>query len=120
MGRSLVVSPPQHLRDSHTPLHLKTLEMESFPDIACVRSLVSLSTSPPSGDVQHRRPRNDMEPWESISQEPSDGLLISHFAFEAWPDYGVPLGEDVEKLRRLVTSVEKMKGELEAEVWVHW
>lgn len=85
-----------------------------------MRSLVSLSASPPSVDVHRQPPSNGLQPWESISQEPTDGLLITHFAFEAWPDYGVPLGEDVEKLRRLVVSVEKMKAELEAEVWVHW
>lgn len=94
--------------------------MRSFPEIACERSLVLLSTSPLSPEFQLDATESGSQPWETVPTASSDGLLITHFAFEAWPDYGVPLGEDVEKLRRLVVSVEKMKAELGAEVWVHW
>lgn len=44
-------------------------------------------------------------------------LEVLHYHFEAWPDHGVPEGEDVEALRRLVLEIEEIR---EGEVWVHW
>lgn len=59
--------------------------------------------------------------------EISDGkktMQLHHYFFAEWPDHGVPQGEHVECLRRLVEEVAERsgtdRGELECEVWVHW
>jgi protein-tyrosine phosphatase len=44
-------------------------------------------------------------------------MKVLHYHFEAWPDHGVPNGQGVEALRRLIREVEEKR---EGEVWVHW
>lgn len=58
--------------------------------------------------------------------EVSDGhasKVVHHYFFSSWPDHGVPEGENVECLRRLVEDVAQQSGtdsgEQKCEVWVH-
>lgn len=48
---------------------------------------------------------------------------VHHYFFSSWPDHGVPEGENVECLRRLVEDIARQsgtdRGEQECEVWVH-
>jgi protein-tyrosine phosphatase len=53
----------------------------------------------------------------NVTQFRLNELDVVHYMFEAWPDHGVPQGNDVEALRRLVLEVETVR---EGEVWVHW
>lgn len=59
--------------------------------------------------------------------EVSDGnetKVIHHYFFSSWPDHGVPEGDNVDRLRRLVEDVARQsgtdRGEQKCEVWVHW
>lgn len=50
-------------------------------------------------------------------------MTLHHYAYEGWPDFGVPQGNDVDKLIELIKEVENKKkeaGEAGCEVWVHW
>jgi protein-tyrosine phosphatase len=52
-----------------------------------------------------------------------EAVTIHHYYFDAWPDHGVPTGDAVEKLRKLVYQIGQKREELggeECEVWVHW
>ena len=49
--------------------------------------------------------------------------VVHHYFFSSWPDHGVPQGENVARLRRLVEDIARQsgtdRGEQECEVWVH-
>lgn len=50
-------------------------------------------------------------------------MTLHHYAYEGWPDFGVPQGNDVNKLIELIKEVKTKKkeaGEAGCEVWVHW
>jgi protein-tyrosine phosphatase len=53
-------------------------------------------------------------------------MELHHYHFVGWPDHGVPGGENVNALKRLIDEVERRKLELkveigeDVEVWVHW
>lgn len=51
----------------------------------------------------------------------ADAMMIYHYHFTAWPDHGVPEGDQVGALKRLVYAVGRHREELGGcEVWVHW
>ena len=53
----------------------------------------------------------------NVTELKLNDLDVVHYHFNAWPDHGVPQGDGVEALRRLVLEVEESR---EGEVWVHW
>lgn len=50
-----------------------------------------------------------------------EAMTVWHYHFDAWPDHGVPEGEAVNALRRLILEIARRREELgDCEVWVHW
>jgi hypothetical protein len=47
-----------------------------------------------------------------------DHIEITHYRFVLWPDHGVPSGEAVGAMRRLVEEVERRRED--SEIWIHW
>lgn len=80
-------------------VHLKLTSQERRPDIGSVYSELDLSDGEKT-------------------------MTLHHYFFCEWPDHGVPEGEHVEYLRKLVQEVAERSGtardELDCEVWVHW
>ncbi|ORY31264.1 protein-tyrosine phosphatase-like protein [Naematelia encephala] len=84
--------------DSPLTLDLHPLIREPMKDHSSIRTEVDLSSS--AGDV----------------------MRVIHYHFEGWPDFGVPKGDDVKALERLVREVVGVRaanGGLACEVWVH-
>nr|XP_019050776.1 hypothetical protein I302_01218 [Kwoniella bestiolae CBS 10118]OCF29706.1 hypothetical protein I302_01218 [Kwoniella bestiolae CBS 10118] len=46
-------------------------------------------------------------------------VTVHHYHFDAWPDHGVPQGEGVEALSKLIDEIQQRKDSLGCEVWVH-
>lgn len=143
ISSSLLIKPPKGLRDSHEVIELKTMEMETFSEIESIRTLVRMRMKGNDGEsetVSESRSENQStvpqaaspsststtgdKPWEthhlsSSSFKPND-MLLWHFSFSAWPDFGTPAASSVSALRRLIHSTEKLRKKLDdAEVWVH-
>ncbi|WVQ63604.1 uncharacterized protein L199_001757 [Kwoniella botswanensis] len=46
-------------------------------------------------------------------------VKVHHYHFDSWPDHGVPQGQGVEALSKLVDEIQQRKDSLGCEVWVH-
>lgn len=68
-------------------------------------------------DVQVGEPERREELLSEVRKVKLGDMEVTHYHFEAWPDFGVPSGQGVEALRRLVLEVDRIR---EGEVWVHW
>ncbi|OCF35866.1 hypothetical protein I317_07280 [Kwoniella heveanensis CBS 569] len=90
----------EHAMD-HLPL--KLIKSEQIPSISSTVTHLQLG-HPPN---------------QSTKDAGEEAVTIHHYHFDAWPDHGVPTGQDVAALRNLVLEVERKRKELSSEVWVH-
>lgn len=72
--------------------------------------------------VAESRRRDDLGATYSLMELGGDGekMRLHHYYFSAWPDHGVPKGDQVDALAKLVDEVRRQWEELGCEVWVHW
>jgi protein tyrosine phosphatase len=104
VGRSVTYDAPDHA-DSHPAIQLTLESTTDLPKTSSTLSKLTLSLAADESDL-------DIPP-----------MTLLHYAYEGWPDFGVPQGNDVNKLIELIKEVESKKkeaGEAGCEVWVHW
>lgn len=104
VGRSVTYDAPDHA-DSHPAIQLTLESTTHLPKTSSTLSTLTLSLAADESDL-------DIPP-----------MTLLHYAYEGWPDFGVPQGNDVNKLIELIKEVgskKKEAGEAGCEVWVHW
>lgn len=60
-------------------------------------------------------------PRTSKGESKGGKMQLRHYLFNAWPDFGVPTGQAVQKLKALIEHIGQERERLgDCEVWVHW
>ena len=106
IGRFVTYDAPD-TAGPHPPIKLTLESTTHLPKTSSTLSTLTLSLAP---DGSH-------------SDTAIPPMKLHHYAYEGWPDFGVPQGNDVDKLIQLIREVETKQMEEEAggcEIWVHW
>lgn len=106
IGRSVTYDAPD-TAEPHPPIKLTLESTTHLPKTSSTLSTLNLSLAPDG----------------SRSDSSIPPMKLHHYAYEGWPDFGVPQGKDVDKLIQLIREVETKQNEEEAggcEIWVHW
>ena len=107
-GRNVAGEPRLfHSKDSTPSIVLSATREDELPHLSTTLSRLHI----------------DLEPGNLRTEDFVDlgPLMIWHYAFDAWPDHGVPTGPANAALWGLVQEVDRQRGCLDdCEVWVHW
>jgi protein-tyrosine phosphatase len=62
-----------------------------------------------------------LSPHEASGAGEEGSMTVFHYHYDAWPDHGVPEGQAVVALRRLIMEIARRREDLGGcELWVHW